>query len=380
MKGGPIRAAFFYRLSIERRSHQRRERRTFTSHSSGPEGQPNKNLIETIIKTLDPDRPEASAIQAAAKVILDGGLVAFPTETVYGLGADAMNERAVRRIFEAKGRPADNPVIVHVSSREMLARVVVEITPAARRLISTFWPGPLTLVLERRPELAGSVSAGLSTVAVRMPANTIALELIKAADTPIAAPSANASGRPSPTKAEHVAEDLSGQIEMLLDAGPTQIGIESTVLDLTSDPPAILRPGWITREMISGVIGSLSAAEGEALAHSPGTRYQHYNPKARVILVERDARRSAIDVVRDFKSEMKVGFIGYSQLEPDLKEVEYISIEDDAEKYARAIYAALRSLDEKKAAIIVVEGIADAGGGDAVMDRLRRAATTIISA
>ncbi len=337
------------------------------------------NLIDTIIKKVEADNPGQSAIASAATIIRSGGLVAFPTETVYGLGADAMNERAVQRIFEAKGRPSDNPLIVHVSSRDMLSRVVADVTPVARRLISTFWPGPLTIVLERRSEVAAAVSAGLPTVAVRMPANTVAIELIKAADTPIAAPSANASGRPSPTRAEHVVQDLAGRIEMILDAGATHIGIESTVLDLTGDTPSILRPGWITREMIAGVIGPVSlAASGDELSRSPGTRHQHYNPRARVVLVEEGAGRSLDDICAEFLREGPVGFIGHAKVDPDRPGFHAINLTADAEEYARSIYAAMREMDDKGAAVIVVQGISEAGGGAAVMDRLRRAATAII--
>ena len=339
------------------------------------------NLIDTIISKVDADSPDDSTINSAAAIIREGGLVAFPTETVYGLGADAANERAVQRIFEAKSRPLDNPVIVHVSSRDMLSRVVVSVTPAARRLISTFWPGPLTIVLERSAGVAPAVSAGLPTVAVRMPANTVALELIRAADTPIAAPSANASGRPSPTRAEHVARDLTGRIDMILDAGATHIGIESTVLDLSGDTPSILRPGWITREMIAGVIGPVTTAlTGETLSRSPGTRHRHYTPLARVVLIEANAAISVQDTCRNYLEEGSVGFIGHTRLGLDERDIHSLILADDAEEYARAIYAAMRDLDEKRTAVIVIEGISEAGGGAAVMDRLRRAATEIIKA
>src|SRR6266567_1803054 len=234
----------------------------------------------TQVLELDPERPQQEAIEFAASVIRDGGLVAFPTETVYGLGADAMNENAVRKIFEAKDRPTDNPCIVHVDSRDMLDRVAARTGDKAECLIRKFWPGPLTLVLKRKPEVAPSVSAGLSTVAVRMPGNGIALRLIRAARTPIAAPSANASGRPSPTTAAHVLDDLGGRIDLILDGGTTNIGIESTVLDVTADPPMILRPGWITQEMLSEAIGPVErSGSDEELRRSPGTHHQHYSPR-----------------------------------------------------------------------------------------------------
>ncbi|HVG21856.1 MAG TPA: L-threonylcarbamoyladenylate synthase, partial [Blastocatellia bacterium] len=233
----------------------------------------------TTVVQVSPEHPQEEVIERAAAIIRGGGLVAFPTETVYGLGADAMNEAAVQKIFEAKGRPGDNPLIVHVGSESDLGRVADETSAKARDLIGRFWPGPLTLVLKRRPELAESVSAGLPTVAVRMPRNAVALGLIRKAGTPIAAPSANRSGRPSPTSAAHVARDLEGRIDMIIDGGPTDIGVESTVLDMTADPPVILRPGWITEESLASVIGPTGrAASLEELRRSPGTRHRHYSP------------------------------------------------------------------------------------------------------
>src|SRR5436853_1829526 len=247
----------------------------------------------TQVIQVNPDRPDAQAIAQAAAIIHEGGLVAFPTETVYGLGAAAMSEQAVRRIFAAKGRPADNPLIVHISNRAMLDLVAADVSDQAEALIDRYWPGPLTLVLKRKPEVAVSVSAGLPTVAVRMPNNPIALALIRAAATPIAAPSANRSGRPSPTSAAHVLADLAGRIEMILDGGATNIGIESTVLDMTGDVPMVLRPGWITEAQVAAVTGVVTHAAAPAeLRRSPGTRYRHYSPRARVVLVEPGARAS----------------------------------------------------------------------------------------
>jgi L-threonylcarbamoyladenylate synthase len=332
----------------------------------------------TQVLELDPDRPQQEAIELAASIIRNGGLVAFPTETVYGLGADAMNENAVRKIFESKGRPADNPCIVHVDSRDMLDRVAGSVGDKAEGLIQKFWPGPLTLVLERKPEVTPSVSAGLSTVAVRMPGNRIALELIRAARTPVAAPSANASGRPSPTTAAHVFEDLDGRIEMILDGGTTNIGIESTVLDLTTDPPMILRPGWITQEMLSEVIGPIErGASAEDLRRSPGTRHRHYSPQARVILIEHGSVDSIERVCKEQLKTGGVGFAGHSSVEIDDPKFCAIRLGSSAKDYAHSIYATLRQLDKKNPCVIIVEGISEAGEGAAVMDRLRRAASAI---
>ncbi|MFL6276450.1 MAG: L-threonylcarbamoyladenylate synthase [Blastocatellia bacterium] len=325
--------------------------------------------------------PEAQLIEQAAAVICDGGLVAFPTETVYGLGADAMSEPAVRRIFAAKGRPADNPLIVHVSDRQMLDRVAAEVGEQAESLIEKYWPGPLTLVLKRKADVPASVSAGLPTVAVRMPDHAIALALIQAARTPIAAPSANRSGRPSPTSAAHVLADLDGRIEMILDGGATAIGIESTVLDMTGDVPMVLRPGWITEDQIAAVTGAVThAAAPAALQRSPGTRYRHYSPRARVVLVEQRATASLEAICKAHLKTATVGFIGHTALAIDAANFQALILRAEAADYAGNIYAALREMDERGAGVVIVEGISDAGAGAAVMDRLRRAASEIISA
>ena len=333
----------------------------------------------TQVIQLDPENPQYEAIELASSIIRRGGLVAFPTETVYGLGADAMNEAAVQRIFEAKGRPADNPLIAHVASREMLDLVASDVSEKADLLIAKFWPGPLTLVLPRNPNLAPSVSAGLSTVAVRMPKNEIALALIRAAETPIAAPSANVSGRPSPTSAAHVLDDLGSRIDMILDGGPTTIGIESTVLDVTGDPPAILRPGWITREMLSEVIGPVDcSATAEELRRSPGTRHRHYSPTARVVLIERGSSKPIEQHCRQHLKQGPVGYIGPTRIDIDDQSFHCIQLPERAGDYARSIYASLRKLDKAGVRVIVVEGISDEGEGAAVMDRLRRAASEAI--
>jgi L-threonylcarbamoyladenylate synthase len=333
----------------------------------------------TTVIQVRPDRPQEELIERAAAIIRGGGLVAFPTETVYGLGADATSESAVQKIFEAKGRPADNPLIVHVGGKRDVERVADEISGAAWDLIGRFWPGPLTLVLKRRPDVAPSVSAGLPTVAVRMPRNTVALGLIRKAETPIAAPSANRSGRPSPTSAAHVARDLDGRIDMILDGGATDIGIESTVLDMTADPPVVLRPGWVTEEALAGIIAPRGrAASPEELRRSPGTRHRHYSPRARVILVEQMAPRSIGQLLKTYLEQGAVGLIGHTHVDVCDPNLYAVRLGDGPSDYARSIYAALRELDEKNPAVILVEGINDGGEGRAVMDRLRRAASEII--
>jgi len=330
----------------------------------------------TKVIQVNPDHPEVQAIEQAAAIIGQGGLVAFPTETVYGLGADAMNEPAVRRIFEAKGRPTDNPLIIHISNREMLDLVAADLSDQAEALIDRYWPGPLTLVLKRRTAVASSVSAGLPTVAVRMPGNPIALALIGAAETPIAAPSANRSGRPSPTTAAHVRLDLEGRIAMILDGGATRIGIESTVLDLTGGVPVILRPGWITKEQIAAVVGAIEPAASLAeLQRSPGTRYRHYSPRARVLLIEHGATASVEQICKEHLKTATVGFIGHTPLAIDDARFQAMILQAKAADYASKIYSALREMDERGASLIIIEGILDAGEGAAVMDRLRRAAS-----
>lgn len=328
---------------------------------------------------LDPASPDTEAIDRAASIIRNGGLVAFPTETVYGLGADAMNAQAIERIFLAKGRPADNPLIVHVSDMEMLARVAINVSENTNRLIEEFWPGPLTLVLKRKSEVASAVSAGLETVAVRMPQSLIALELIRRSQTPIAAPSANLSGRPSPTRADHVARDLGGRIDMILDGRETRIGIESTVLDMTSNPPLILRPGWITREQIAEVIGDVGTAfSDEELKRSPGTRHRHYSPRARVVLIERAPPELIEKTCREHLKKGPVAFLGHTPIEIEDADFHWLFLSSRADDYARSIYRALREMDDRNARVIVIEGISESGEGAAVMDRLRRAASEII--
>jgi L-threonylcarbamoyladenylate synthase len=333
-------------------------------------------MIKTVFKQVSAQQPQERVIEQAALIIRLGGLVAFPTETVYGLGADAMNEQAVQKIFQAKGRPADNPLIVHVNSREMLYRVAGEVNDKASRLIEKFCPGPLTLVLTRQPEVAPTVSAGLQTVAVRMPNHLVALALIDKADTPIAAPSANSSGKPSPTSALHVLRDLDGRLEMILDGGTTDIGIESTVLDVTQDVPMILRPGWITQEMIAEIVGEVRQAISEdELKRSPGTRYRHYSPRARVVLLENVPAEFIHKFCTDLLKTEFVGLISKTPVFIDDSHFAAILLEDSPVDYARQIYAALRELDEKNPGVIVVEGINEKGEGIAVMDRLKRAAS-----
>jgi len=331
----------------------------------------------TEVVPISGERPEPDPIRRAADVLRRGELVAFPTETVYGLGADALNPSAVARIFEVKGRPGDNPLIVHIARPGDLLEIARSVPESAWRLADVFWPGPLTLVLPKSERVPPETTGGLQTVAARLPDHRVALALIEALGRPVAAPSANLSGRPSPTAAEHVLEDLGGRIEMILDAGPTSIGVESTVLDLTTVPPVILRPGGVTLEQLEEILGTVKLrADAALLRHSPGTRYRHYSPRARLLLIEtwddRVHRQRLSEVLAGARS---VGYIGCDRDSLGaLGFTHHIFLSPDAETYARRIFAALRELDEQAVDVIVVEGIADVGLGRAVMDRLRRAA------
>ncbi len=324
------------------------------------------------------DGLDGRKIRIAARLILEGKLVAFPTETVYGLGADALNENAVRRIFEAKGRPADNPLIVHIADFKDLEKLAREIPEEARLLAEKFWPGPLTLVLPKREEVPAVTTGGLDTVAVRMPAHPIALALIRAS-TPIAAPSANISGKPSPTLAEHVVDDFYGKIEAIIDGGETKIGVESTVIDLSSERPTLLRPGGLPLEEIERVIGEVEihpAVRGKLVdvAKSPGMKYKHYSPNAQVIVVEgkRDnVRRKINELIAEYRGRgLRVGVMATEEYEAD----EFFHLGRTEGEVARNLFKALRELDKRGVDVIIAEGVEERGLGFAVMNRLRKAA------
>jgi L-threonylcarbamoyladenylate synthase len=330
------------------------------------------------VVVIDPAAPDPRAITEAAAVIQAGQLVAFPTETVYGLGADGLNPTALGQIYTVKGRPPDNPLILHLASHDQLTLVASDVPAVAHALIHAFWPGPLTLVLPKTTRVPDLATAGLATVAVRMPAHPVALALIKSTETPLAAPSANRSGWPSPTAAQHVLDDLKGLIPFILDGGPTAIGVESTVLDVTCAPPMLLRPGGIPQEAIEAVIGPLQRTADTALQRrSPGTRYRHYSPRARVlILVEASIETLQREVAAALSHHYRVGCLLHRLEVPEVPpRVIVRRIGGCIADYARAIFAALRHFDAQGVDIIIVEGVAEVGLGVAVMDRLRRAAT-----
>jgi L-threonylcarbamoyladenylate synthase len=328
------------------------------------------------VRVVDPADIDDAVIADAAAIIRAGGLVAFPTETVYGLGADATNAAAVARIFAAKGRPSYNPLIVHVSDSDAARDVVSDWPDAAHNLAAQFWPGPLTLILPRGETISDTVTAGLSTVGVRVPAHPIALALIRAAARPIAAPSANRSTGVSPTDANHVAASLDGGPELILDAGPTSVGIESTVLDLSSGVPTILRPGMISRAQIAGVIGEVRSARertsGAESRPSPGMLDRHYSPRARVIVVE-DATEGALSaaVARESLSGARVAVLARSDYQSHIATVTRMA--DSPDHYARQLYATLHRLDADGFDAVVVQPTPPGEEWDGLRDRLKRA-------
>jgi L-threonylcarbamoyladenylate synthase len=333
---------------------------------------------ETLLIEVSPTQPDLAVINRAAEVLRGGGLVAFPTETVYGLGADALNPDAVKKIFSAKHRPIDNPMIVHVAALEDLKFLTENISTESIPLMKQFWPGPLTLIFRKSGQVADAVTGGQETVAVRMPRNIIALALIRALGHPIAAPSANLSGRPSPTTGRHVLHDLKGEIDMILDGGPVEVGVESTVLDLSQHPPAILRPGAVTREELEPLIGKVvMAANRKLLNRSPGTFHRHYSPRARVTLVE-IADQKTIDrlIARRAKKGSKVGILTrQTQSLHSSMDVVVRPMPQDLKVYAMRMFAVMRELDELGVDEMIVEKVEENGIGVAIMDRLRRAAS-----
>lgn len=339
--------------------------------------------------TVDSLHPEPAALAEGGEVLRRGGLVAFPTETVYGLGANALDQSAVARIFTAKGRPADNPLIVHVADRELVGGLVKELTGAADSLMDAFWPGPLTMILPVAETVPAQVTAGLDTVAVRMPDHPVALALFRSAGVPVAAPSANTSGRPSPTTAAHVLADLGGRIELIIDGGPAGVGLESTVLDLTTPVPLILRPGGVTPDDLKKVLGAVDLASalqpdmaggGDFRPRAPGMKYTHYAPRAPLFLIEGESGAVAakmIELARQHRQRgSRVGILSYADGE-DLSAFGTVVLAGNRkclETVAAALYSALRRFDELPVDVILAAGLSEKGIGLAVMNRLRKAA------
>lgn len=339
------------------------------------------------------------ALEIPAGILRDNGTVAFPTETVYGLGANALNDTAIAKIYEAKGRPSDNPLIVHISEIRMLDDLVQDVKPYARTLMAAFWPGPITFVFKKKPEISDRVSGGLDTIAVRLPRHEIARQLIELSGKPIAAPSANISGRPSPTSSRYVVEDLNGRVDCIVDGGDTEVGLESTVLDVTGDIPVILRPGKVTLEEIKSLVGACDidrAIKGDiidemGLARSPGMKYRHYAPNADV----RVYIGGTTEIVRIFY-EMALGIVssqggkvGIMTFCEDAQVLERlfahhpeaadgirivpVGSAKDLTAYGKVLFDSLRKFDELGCSVVLARGVEEVGLGGAIMNRLKKA-------
>ena len=345
--------------------------------------------MDTKVKRIDVKefhRFEA-AIGEAGEIIRQGGLVAFPTETVYGLGADALNSEAVAKIFQAKGRPQDNPLIVHIADLEDIKPLVNDIPKVAEDIMEAFWPGPITIILKKNNIIPQVTSAGLDTIGIRMPSNKVARELIRVAKRPIAAPSANISGRPSPTDIERCIEDLSGKIDYIIGGEVCDVGVESTIIDCTVEPPCILRPGGITLEMLKRIQQDIyidpavmSKPQADLKPKAPGMKYRHYAPKAEVKIVEGDLKKTIAkinEIVQNYVDEEKK--VAIMATDETLKQynkglVVSLGTRADMSTVAKSLFETLRSLDDKKVDVIISESFEEVGVGVAVMNRLKKAA------
>lgn len=340
--------------------------------------------MDTQVVKMDEEHIDEQIIQKAGRIIRTGGLVAFPTETVYGLGGDALNPGSAQKIYAAKGRPSDNPLIVHIADMEDLAKIVKEIPQTARMLADKYWPGPLTMIFEKADCVPSKTTGGLNTVAVRMPSGQIARALITAAGGYIAAPSANRSGRPSPTAARHVIEDMDGRAEMIIDGGDAQIGLESTILDLTGARPVILRPGYVTEEMVKETIGSIETQQsvpGDGAApKAPGMKYRHYAPRGELTIVEGAAGQviSFINGQLELSGQRqeRTGVIATDETKDRYRadSIKSVGKREDEAQIARRMFRILREFDEEGVQVIYAEGFENTGLGCAIMNRLLKAA------
>lgn len=338
--------------------------------------------LRTELVKIDRGQIAPHIMERAGKILRGGGLVAFPTETVYGLGADALNEEAARKIYAAKGRPSDNPLIVHIADPEALEKIVETVPEKAAALAEAFWPGPLTMIFRKKECVPYGTTGGLSTVAVRMPSDEIARELIRCGGGYIAAPSANVSGRPSPTTARHVYEDLNGRIPMILDGGPVKIGLESTIVDLTEARPVILRPGYITLDMVRSVTGEaevdrgLIAEDSSVHPRAPGMKYRHYAPRADLQIVEGPMELVISYINGQCAALGKTGVICTEETRDRYPagDVKCIGSRKDERSIASHLFAILREFDEDQVERIYSESFDSPGLGQAVMNRLLKAA------
>ncbi|MBQ9562779.1 MAG: threonylcarbamoyl-AMP synthase [Lachnospiraceae bacterium] len=344
--------------------------------------------MKTKYQVIDLNHYTEADLAEAGRIICEGGLVAFPTETVYGLGADALQEEAARKIYAAKGRPSDNPLIVHITKMEDLEALAEEVPECARKLAEAFWPGPLTMVFPKKPAVPYGTTGGLDTVAVRMPSHPLARDLIRVSGRFLAAPSANASGRPSPTRASHVKDDLDGRIDMILDGGEVNIGLESTVVDVTGEVPTILRPGYVTQEMMQRVVGRVEIdraileenVDRHFVPKAPGMKYRHYAPKGSLTVVEGEEEAVIREICRlaeeGVKAGKRVGIIATEETAGRYPAgmVRVIGSRADEESVAHGLFAILREFDDLEAQLIYSEGFGEQGLGRAIMNRLLKAA------
>ncbi len=342
-------------------------------------------------KLLDPSKIGLSELVKTCKEIFDAGeLLAFPTETVYGLGGNGLSPVSAKKIYEAKGRPSDNPLILHIGKREDLSGIAASVSEKAEKLMDAFWPGPLTMIFEKTENVPPETTGGLSTVAVRMPKDKIAMAILKALPYPIAAPSANRSGRPSCTKAEHVIEDLRGRIAAIIDADPSEIGLESTIIDMTAEPPVLLRPGQISKNDIEKIIGAIDVdpaiLRSSILSHrqvavpkAPGMKYRHYAPKAEMAVVGGETEREMIEKIRSL-SDGETGILTVSEHRDDYREgvVLFLGKKDDPSELAKNLFDRLRAFDAMGVKKIYAEDLSLYGVGEAVMNRLLKSAGGIM--
>ena len=344
--------------------------------------------METKIQKIDPENFEDEELKEACDILKANGLVAFPTETVYGLGGDALHPEASAKIYAAKGRPSDNPLIVHVADMESVYDIAKEVTDTAKKLADAFWPGPMTMIFRKKDKVPYSTTGGLDTVAIRMPVHPIAMELIRQSGVYIAAPSANTSGRPSPTKAEHVIEDLSGRIDMIIDGGSVGIGLESTIVDVSGEVPVILRPGYITKSMLEEVVGEVRidpAIVGKVMkknivAKAPGMKYRHYAPKGNMAIVEGNTD-SVIKKINELVQDKKEhGFRAAVIATEETKDryecdiVRSIGSRKCEGSIAAGLYDILREMDHLGAEYIYAESFEEDKLGGAIMNRMVKAA------
>lgn len=340
--------------------------------------------MKTIIKILDDKKLDYKIIKEASKVLVEGGLVVFPTETVYGLGANALNEEAVNKIFKAKGRPQDNPLIVHIADLKILESLVEEIPEVGYKIIKNFFPGPITIIFKKSNLIPNVTSANLPTVGIRMPENIIARELIKEAGVPIAAPSANISGRPSPTEVERCIEDLSGKVDYILGGGKCDYGLESTIIDCSVYPAVILRPGRITLEMLREIDEKIyidsNLITGKDKPKAPGMKYKHYSPKAKVKIIQGTLKKTVEkinEIVQNYKDDkIKIGIMATDETKDQYKDGIVISLgsRKDEEQIGKNLFETLRILDDLNVEIILSESFEEKGIGIAIMNRLNKSA------